>query len=71
MDMAAIFFMWPEPFEQSFVHPSQGGSTWNFASNGSVVSEEKMYENVDSIHILNQKKKRNFTPGVLTVLLGS
>ena len=47
MGMAAILVMWPEPFEQTFVPPSQGGSIWNLASIGPVVSEEKMFENVD------------------------
>ena len=39
--------MWPGPFEQIFVPPSQGGSIWNLASIGPVVSEEKVFENVD------------------------
>ena len=47
MGMAVILVMWPGPFEQTFVLPSQGGSIWNLASIGSVVSEEKMFENVD------------------------
>ena len=29
MDIAAILFMWPRPFEQSFVPLSHGGSIWN------------------------------------------
>ena len=45
--MAAILVMWPEPFEQTFVPPSKGGSTWNLASISPVVSEEEMFENVD------------------------
>ena len=44
----AILVMWPEPFEQTFVPPSQGGSVWNFASIGPVVKEENMFENVDT-----------------------
>ena len=48
MGMAAILVMWPGPFEQTFVPLSQEGSTWNLASIGSVVSEEKMFENVDT-----------------------
>ena len=44
--MAAILVMWSGPFEESFVFPSQGGSIWNLASIGPVVSEE-MFENVD------------------------
>ena len=46
MGMAANLVMWPGPFEQTFVPPSQGGSTWNLASIGKVVAEE-MFENVD------------------------
>ena len=48
MGMAAILVMWLRPFEQTFIPPSQGGSTWNVASIGPVVSEEKMFENVDT-----------------------
>ena len=47
MGMAAILVMWPGPFEQLFVPPPQGGSTWNLASIGPVISERKMFENVD------------------------
>ena len=47
MGMAAILVMWPGPVEQTFVPPSHGGSIWNLASIGPVVSEEKMFENVD------------------------
>ena len=47
MGMAAMLIMWPGPFEQTFVSPSQGGSIWNLASIGPVISEEKMFENVD------------------------
>ena len=47
MGMAAILVIWPGPFEQTFVPPSKGGSIWNLASIGPVVSEEKMFENVD------------------------
>ena len=50
MGMAAILVMWPGPFEQTFVPPSQGGSKWNLALIGPVVSEEKMFENVDIQH---------------------
>ena len=50
MGMAAILVMWPEPFEQTFVPPSQGDSIWNLASIGPVVSEKKMFENVDNTH---------------------
>ena len=41
MDMAAILIMWPRPFEHAFVPPSQAALTWNLASNGLVVIEEK------------------------------
>ena len=37
----------PGPFEQTFVPLSQGGSICNLASIGPVISEEKMFENVD------------------------
>ena len=47
MGMAAILFMWPWPFEQTFFPPTHGGSIWNLASIGPVVSEEKMFENVE------------------------
>ena len=47
MGMAAILVMWPGPFEQTFVPPSQEGAMWNLASIGPVVSEE-MFENVDT-----------------------
>ena len=49
MGMVASLVMWPGPFEQTFVPPSQGGSTSNWASIGPVVSEEKMFENVDTL----------------------
>ena len=47
MGMAAILVMWPEPFEQTFVPASQGVSIWNLSSIGPVVSEKKMFGNVD------------------------
>ena len=43
MGMAAILVMWPGPFEQTFVP----ASIWNLSLIGPVVSEEKMFENVD------------------------
>ena len=55
MGMVAILVAWPGLFEQTFVHPSQGGS-WDLASIGLVVSEEKMFENVDNIHTFGRKK---------------
>ena len=50
MGMVAILVMWPGPFEKTFVSPSQGGFIWNLASISPVVSEEKMFENVNNIH---------------------
>ena len=50
MGMVAILVMWPGPVKQTFVPLSQGGSIWNLASIGPVVSEEKMLENVDILH---------------------
>ena len=49
MGMVAILVMWPGPFEQTIVPPPQGGSKWNLASIGPVVSEE-MFENVDNTY---------------------
>ena len=43
-----ILIMWPGPFEQTFVPLSHGDSIWNLAWIGPVVSEEKMFENVDT-----------------------
>ena len=51
MGMPTILVIWPKPFEQSFVPLYQGGSIWNLASVGPWVSEEKVFENVDNIHI--------------------
>ena len=45
--MVAILVMWSGPLEQTFIPPSKGGSIWNLASICQVVSEEKMFENVD------------------------
>ena len=47
MGMAAILVMWPGPFEQTFVPPSHWGATWNLASIGPAVSQEKKFENVE------------------------
>ena len=44
MNVAAILVMWPGPFEQTFVPPSSGGSTWNLTLIGRAVSEEKMFK---------------------------
>ena len=49
MGMAAILVMWPGPFEQTLFPLSQGETTWNLASFGPVVSEEKMFENIDEV----------------------
>ena len=48
MGMVAILVMWPGPFEQAFVPPSQGGSIWNLASNGLVVIEEKKFKKIET-----------------------
>ena len=50
MGMAAILVMWPWPVEQTSIPPSYGGAIWNLTSIDLVVSEEKMFENVDNIH---------------------
>ena len=47
MGVAAILVKWPGPFEQTFVPASLGVSIWNLSSIGPVVSEKKMFENVD------------------------
>ena len=47
MGMAAILVMWPGTFQQTFVPPSYEVSIWNLSLIGPVVSEEKMFENVD------------------------
>ena len=47
MGMTDILVMWPEPFEQTFVPLSHGGSIWNLASIGLAVSKKK-FENVES-----------------------
>ena len=47
MGMTAIFIMWPGPFDQTFVPASYGDSTWNLASIGPMVSEEKMFKECD------------------------
>ena len=44
MGMAAIFVMWPGPFEQTYMPPSHGDSIWNLAPIGQVVSEEMMFK---------------------------
>ena len=46
MGMVAIFVMWPQPFEQDLILPSQGGSIWNLASSGLVVIKEKKFKNI-------------------------
>ena len=47
MGMEAILVMWPWLSEQTFFPLPYGGSIWNLASTGPVVSEEKIFENVD------------------------
>ena len=48
MGVAAILFIKPGPFVQTSVPPSQGDSTYNLASIGQAVSEERMFENADN-----------------------
>ena len=45
MGMVAILVMWPGSFEQTFVSPSTG--TWNLTLICTLISEEKIFENVD------------------------
>ena len=47
MGIAAILVMWPRAFEDAFVSPFQGGSTWNLTSIGLVVTEEKKLKNMN------------------------
>ena len=47
MGMVAILVMWHRPFEQTFIHLSHGGATWNLASISLEVSKEKKFENVN------------------------
>ena len=42
--VAAILVMWPEPFEQTFIPPSHGGSIWNLTLTGQAVSEKMFKE---------------------------
>ena len=45
--VAAILVMWPGPFEQTLIPVSYGVFIFNLNLIGPVVSEEKMFENVD------------------------
>ena len=47
MGMAAMFVMWPRPFEQLFFPKGPGGCIWNLVAIGLVVSEKKLFEFVD------------------------
>ena len=47
MGMAAILVMWPAPFNKFLLPHPKAAALWNLASIGPVVSEEKMFENVD------------------------
>ena len=49
MGMAAILVTRPRPREQPFVLLSHGCFIWNLTSTGPVVSENKMFENVDRL----------------------
>ena len=63
MGMAANLVMWPVPVEQTFVPPSHGGSIWNLTLISPVVSEEKMFENVDiHTHIHTYGRQRPTYP---------
>ena len=42
--MAAMLVMWHKSFAQAFVLPFQEGSSWNLASIGIVVIEEKKFK---------------------------
>ena len=53
MDIVAILVMWLAPFEQTFVSPSHGGSTWSLASIGLVVIGEKKFKNIESERWMN------------------
>ena len=53
MGMAA---MWPGPFEQQFVPPFQGGSTWNLASVSQKVSHQKLFEIVENAMTLDKSQ---------------
>ena len=44
MGMVTTLVMWPKLFEQTYVPPSQGHSTWNLAWNGQVVIEENKFK---------------------------
>ena len=44
MGRVATLVMWPGPFEQAFISPSQGGSTWNLAAIDQSVIEEKKFK---------------------------
>ena len=47
MGVAAILVMWSRSREQTFVPPTHGCSTQNFAFIGQAVSEKKIFEIVD------------------------
>ena len=47
MGMAAMLVMWSKPSEQTFILLSHGVFTWNVASIGQAVSNEKKFENVN------------------------
>ena len=48
MGMAAIFVIWPGPFEQAFIPLSQRGSTRHLALIGLVVIEENKFKKNES-----------------------
>ena len=48
MGMVAMLVMWPKPFELTSTSPSHGSASWNLASIGLAVIEEKKFENIES-----------------------
>ena len=50
MGKVAILVMWPAPFNKFLLPHPKEAPLWNLASIGPVVSEEKMFENVDNYY---------------------
>ena len=67
MEMAAILFMGPGPRIQTFVPLSHGFSIWNFTSIALVVSEEKMFENVDRLQTTYYRRQTTTTEASHTI----
>ena len=68
MGIMAILVMWPGPFEQTFIPPSQSGSTWHLASVGLLVIEKKKFKNIESSSDLDQGQWITLTFGTLKAL---